>query len=196
MRFFSAPALVDHAAAQARPQGRSRRAGRRARSAQGSFELPQTQAGRGTSRGRASCNSGRNARSPITATQLVLVTHPFHPLSGQRLACVGERYNRYGKRLLLQVDGEQICSIPPQWTDVGAPDPEIILGAGRAPLRLGDLLELADLVERLAAERSRSSRKPNYVANVRVTTPQARDGINGDPPVCRTKSRQSRKQRA
>jgi hypothetical protein len=116
-------------------------------------------------------------------------------LSGRRLVCVGERYNRYGKRLLLQVDDEQICSIPPQWTDVGTPDPEITLGAGRAPLRLGDLLELADLVERLAAERSRSSRKPNYAANVSVNTPHLRDGINADPNQRRAINRKSRKRK-
>jgi hypothetical protein len=141
------------------------------------------------------CNTGRNALSPIAATQLVLVTHPFHPLSGQRLICVGERYNRYGKRLLLQVDDEQICSIPPQWTDVGAPDPEIILGAGRAPLRLGDLLELADLVERLAGERPRSSRKRKYAAIVMINTPHCGDGINVDPAHIRTNVHQARKRR-
>lgn len=125
----------------------------------------------------------------------MLVTHPFHPLSGQRLVCVGERYNRYGKRLLLQVDDEQICSIPPQWTDVGAADPELILGAGRAHFRLSDLLELADMVERLTAERSRSSRKPNYAANVKTNTPHDRDGINADPKRGRVYSRKSRKRR-
>jgi len=126
----------------------------------------------------------------------VLVTHPFHPLSGRRLACVGERYNRYGKRLILQVDDEQICSIPPQWTDVGAADPESILGAGRAHFRLSDLLELADLVERLAAERSRSSRKPKYAAAVSRNTPHERDGINADPKPLGTKKRKSRGRKA
>jgi hypothetical protein len=120
------------------------------------------------------------------------VTHPFHPLSGRQLVCVGKRYNRYGKRLLLQVDDEQICSIPPQWTDVVALDPEIILGRGRAPFRLVDLLELADLVERLATERLRSSRKQNDAASVNTNTPPPSDGINGDPitiGISRWKSR-------
>lgn len=126
----------------------------------------------------------------------MLVTHPFHPLSGRRLACVGERYNRYGKRLLLQVDDEQICSIPPQWTDVGPADPEVILGAGRAPLRLSDLLELADMVEHMAAERSLSSRKSNYAANVRTNTPHRRDGINADPMLLRGDGLKSRKRKA
>jgi hypothetical protein len=83
----------------------------------------------------------------------VRVTHPFHPLSGQQLVCVGERYNRYGTRLLLRVDEEQICSVPRQWTDVVAPDPEVVLGEGRALHRVADLLELADLVSRLIKQR-------------------------------------------
>jgi hypothetical protein len=123
----------------------------------------------------------------------VLVTHPFHPLSGRRLVCVGERYNRYGKRLLLQVDEERICSVPPQWTDVVALDPEIVLGAGRASLRLADLLELAELVEQLAATRPRSSRKTNYAANVNTNTPHQKSGVNRDPGTNPNKRPPSRK---
>ena len=81
------------------------------------------------------------------------ITHPFHPLSGQQLACVGERFNRYGKRLLLQVDKSTVCSVPPQWTDVVASDPEVVIGEGRALLRLTDFIELARLVARLASTR-------------------------------------------
>jgi uncharacterized protein DUF5372 len=63
---------------------------------------------------------------------------------------VGERYNRYGKRLLLQVDAQTVCSVPPQWTDLAAADPEIVLGGGRALFRLADLMELERLVARVA----------------------------------------------
>jgi uncharacterized protein DUF5372 len=62
---------------------------------------------------------------------------------------VGERYNCSGKRLLLQVDDQTVCSVPPQWTDLGAPDPEIVMGERRALFRVADLVELAQLVERL-----------------------------------------------
>jgi hypothetical protein len=62
---------------------------------------------------------------------------------------VGERYNRYGKRFLLQVDDKTICSVPPQWTDLAAPDPEIVLGGARALFRAADLMELERLVTRL-----------------------------------------------
>lgn len=81
--------------------------------------------------------------------RLVRITHPFHPLSGQTFVCVGERYYRYGTRLLLQVGDETICSVPPQWTDLVAPDPEVIIGEGRALFRVADLLELARLLGRL-----------------------------------------------
>jgi hypothetical protein len=81
--------------------------------------------------------------------RLVRVTHPFHPLCGRELACVGERYNRYGRRLLLRIDEVAVCSVPPQWTDLAAPDPEIVLGQGRALFRVADLLELARLVDQI-----------------------------------------------
>jgi hypothetical protein len=77
------------------------------------------------------------------------VTHPFHPLSGQQLVCVGERYNRYGMTLLLETNDGSVCSVPPQWTDLVAPDPEIVMGERRALFRMVDLLELARLVDRL-----------------------------------------------
>jgi hypothetical protein len=83
----------------------------------------------------------------------VRVTHPFHPLNGQQLACVGERYNRYGKRLLLRVDDSTISSVPPQWTDAVGADVEVTLGQGRALFRVSDLMELEGLVRRLSAAR-------------------------------------------
>jgi hypothetical protein len=98
----------------------------------------------------AVCSSVKNANASIAATRLVRVTHPFHPLSGQQLACVGERYNRYGMTLLLQIDKESVCSVPPQWTDVVAPDPEIVMGGQQALFRVADLLELVRLVDRLS----------------------------------------------
>jgi Family of unknown function (DUF5372) len=80
---------------------------------------------------------------------LVRITHPFHPLSGREFACVGERYNRYGRRLLLRVDDANVCSVPPQWTDVMAPDPEILVGGDCSVFRVADLLELMRVVGEL-----------------------------------------------
>jgi hypothetical protein len=91
--------------------------------------------------------------------RLVRIIHPFHPFSGRQLSCVGERYNRYGMRLLLQIDNHSVCSVPPQWTDVVAPDPEIVLGGQRALFRVVDLLDLAGLVDRLRRPRLPERRK-------------------------------------
>ena len=108
--------------------------------------------------GCATSSSGNNAAIPGVSAHLVRVTHPFHPLSGQRLQYVGARYNRYGKRLLLRVDDTTVWSVPPQWTDIVAPDPEVVMGRGRSFFRVVDLLELAVLVEHLAA--ARGGRRP------------------------------------
>jgi len=86
--------------------------------------------------------------------RLVRITHPFHPLSGKELTCMGERYNRYGRRFLLRVNDFVVCSVPLQWTDLAAPDPEIVLGKQRALYRVADLLELARLVDEMCERRS------------------------------------------
>lgn len=82
------------------------------------------------------------------------ITHPFHPRCGRQFACVGERYNRSGKRLLLQVDEATVCAVPPPWTDHVAPDPEIVIGEQRALFRVADLLELARLLDQLGRRES------------------------------------------
>jgi hypothetical protein len=105
-------------------------------------------------------------------TRLVRITHPFHPLSGRQLECVGERYNRYGTRILLRVDEDHVCSVPRQWTDLIAPDPEIVIGGGRSWFRLADLLELADLVSRLVAQEWTSRRNAKDAACVRSILPR------------------------
>jgi hypothetical protein len=129
----------------------------------------------------------------------VRVTHPFHPLSGRQLVCVGERYNRYGKRLLLQDADGELCSVPPQWTDIMTQDLDIVIGNGRALLRLADLLELAELIERLDADGTRASRKSKYAANVNTNTPPTESVLNVDPkprrsikPIARNRKLDSR----
>jgi hypothetical protein len=92
------------------------------------------------------------------SSNLIRIIHPFHPFTGRQLHYVGVRYNRYGKRLLLRADALTICSVPPQWTDTVAVDPEVVLGEGRTLIRVADLLRLAELVERLAAERRAKQR--------------------------------------
>jgi hypothetical protein len=56
-------------------------------------------------------------------------------------------------RLLLQVDEETVYSVPPQWTDLMPPEPELVMGERRARFRVADLLELARVVDRLRGAR-------------------------------------------
>jgi Family of unknown function (DUF5372) len=115
------------------------------------FRQPSTATG--TAPAPNACNSRAKADDIVASAQLVRVTHPFHPFADRELACVGERHNRSGKRLLLRIDDSTICSVPPQWTDAAAPDPEVVMGCGRALLRVVDLVGLARLVEQLSARR-------------------------------------------
>ena len=103
------------------------------------------------------------------------IKHQFNPFGGRHLVCVGERYNRSGKRLLLQADDGTVCSVPPQWTDAVTPDLEVVMGQGRALFRVEDLLELAGLVTRLcqgSACEGPSGCKDNSAAPVRQLMPQ------------------------
>lgn len=105
---------------------------------------------------QAACNIPRNAGSGAATEHLVRITHPFHPFSGQQLLCVGERYNRSGRRLLLRIDDRSYCSVPPKWTDMSEPDPEMSMGRERALFTVNDLMELALLVRRLSYRRAGS----------------------------------------
>ena len=81
--------------------------------------------------------------------------------------------------LLLQIDEECVCSVPPQWTDVVAPDPEIVIGEQRALFRVVDLLGLLGLVDRLCkrgnAGELKISCKGNCAASVNVNMPQSKE---------------------
>ena len=43
----------------------------------------------------------------------------------------------------------QMQRLPAAWTDAVGEDPFVAVAAGRSPLRVEDLLQLADLLERL-----------------------------------------------
>ena len=76
------------------------------------------------------------------------MTHRFHPLSGQSFEFV-KRLQAWQSDLVYLVDAAgELVSVPAAWTDVVAPDPFVVVAAGRAAFRAADLAELADLVGR------------------------------------------------
>ena len=61
--------------------------------------------------------------------------------------------NNWGEDRVYYHDAEgKLACIPAGWTDVVAPDPVVVLSAGRLPFRLADLLELTRLLGALRQE--------------------------------------------
>jgi hypothetical protein len=81
------------------------------------------------------------------------VTHPFHPLCGRDFEFVVYRQNWGEDRVHLRDEDGQLFSLPAGWTDAAAPDPFVVVAAGRCPFTTDGLLELADLTGRLRAQR-------------------------------------------
>lgn len=79
------------------------------------------------------------------------VTHPFHPLCGQSFELIGV-HTAWGEARAWFVGVGGITSLPAAWTDAVAPDPFVVQAAGRALLRLEDLLDLVHLVRELRGE--------------------------------------------
>jgi hypothetical protein len=77
------------------------------------------------------------------------VTHPFHPLSGKDFEFVEHRLNWGEDRVWLRDEAGDLFSVPAGWTDAVAPDPFIVIAAGRCPFTADGLLAAADLVARL-----------------------------------------------
>lgn len=77
------------------------------------------------------------------------VTHPFHPLSGREFDLAFRR-KAWGEDRVFFFDADgNVAGLPAGWTDVGPADPFVVVAAGRSPLRVGELLELARLLEGL-----------------------------------------------
>src|SRR5437763_7105817 len=77
------------------------------------------------------------------------ITHPFHPWSGQEFDLVTYLHTWGEHRVYFHKEGEHLVSVPASWTDIIAVDPVVQVAAGRALFRVKDLLELAQLVQRL-----------------------------------------------
>ena len=79
------------------------------------------------------------------------VTHPFHPLADREFDLVVRKHTWAEDRVFFVGDDGRLRSVPAGWTDVIAPDPFVVMAAGRSPLRVADLLALAALVEDLGS---------------------------------------------
>jgi hypothetical protein len=85
------------------------------------------------------------------------VTHPFHPLCGRQFEFVARRRNWGEDRVCYYDERGELCSLPTNWTDAADADPFVAIAAGRSPLRVADLLALADLVDLLRTSESEAT---------------------------------------
>jgi hypothetical protein len=79
------------------------------------------------------------------------VTHPFHPRAGREYVVVAVRHTWGEDRVFFLDDDGTQRSLPLAWTDASAPDPFVVVAAGRSALRMADLLDLAALLDGLHA---------------------------------------------
>jgi hypothetical protein len=77
------------------------------------------------------------------------VTHPHHPLRGQKFRLVTYRHNWGEDRVFFHDAEGRLSSIPACWTTVVAEDPFVAVAAGRCFFRYQDLLKLVEWVEKL-----------------------------------------------
>jgi hypothetical protein len=96
----------------------------------------------------------------------VRVTHPLHPLAGQEFEFVKRRRNWRVDRVYFFDAAGDLASLPADWTGVVAADPFVVVAAGRSPFHIVGLLELSELVARMAA-----GRPAGGGSGVRRTTP-------------------------
>lgn len=89
------------------------------------------------------------APHPVAGNGTFRVTHPFHPLFAREFTIATRRQSFGDERVLFYDDHEKLVSIPLIWTSLAPVDPFVTLAAGRTPFRLEDLLELAQLVQRI-----------------------------------------------
>jgi hypothetical protein len=78
------------------------------------------------------------------------ITHPFHPLRGQRFAVLKTRRFSGVETLSLRSNFRGPNSVPREWTDWAEPSPYAGLGLAPLVFDFACLVQLADLLEALA----------------------------------------------
>ncbi|WP_341471437.1 DUF5372 family protein [Candidatus Chlorohelix allophototropha] len=93
-------------------------------------------------------NGSPNIPNQLNEDEYFQVTHPFHPLTGQRFVLLSKT-NTYGESRVFFLDpsSAKLRSLPAAWTDQAPLDPFTRLTGGQALLRLSDLRKLVQFLE-------------------------------------------------
>jgi hypothetical protein len=92
-------------------------------------------------------NESSTASDPADSMRVVRVTHPFHPLCGREYVFFAIRHSWSEDRVYFKDERGEIKALPIGWTSAAAPDPFVVVAAGRCSVRLEDLLKMAELIE-------------------------------------------------
>jgi hypothetical protein len=84
-----------------------------------------------------------------------VVTHPFHPLNGQRLSILFERKRPDGCLYICEGGPLGTIGLPAAWTSLGEP-------AAERPLTIEVLIDLAALISALKAQSRRELQEGGY----------------------------------
>ena len=95
---------------------------------------------------RRTPQTARSRRPGEVPESFVTVTHPFHPLSGQRLRVLFERKLAGGGAVSCEGGPLGSLMVPLAWTDRGVP-------AADAPLTYEVLIELAGVISAISPRR-------------------------------------------
>src|SRR2546421_10125616 len=61
------------------------------------------------------------ARQSRYSSDSLVITHPFHPLKGQRLTVLFSQRKRTGLFFVCEVEGRRRVTVAQEWTDRGVP---------------------------------------------------------------------------
>ena len=80
------------------------------------------------------------------------ITHPFHPLCGQRFPLLSQS-RAWGEERVFFADPQthQVRSLPLAWTSLALPDPFLVGAAGKTVLRFEDIRPLNQMLKALPA---------------------------------------------
>ncbi len=79
------------------------------------------------------------------------MTHPFHPLHGREFRFVYSKHCWGLDRVFREGEDGKIQSFPTAWMNLAAEKAFVTVSAGRSAIRVADLLELADFLDRTRA---------------------------------------------
>ena len=86
------------------------------------------------------------------------ITHPFHPLIGQKFVLSTRRLNWGEDRVMYHDHAGKLCSLPTSWTSERDSDAFNEVSAESCWFRIDDLQELATLLETLVEQRQSRQR--------------------------------------